>query len=943
MADLRGGSTSGGYIVLTNRNIDDTNITSNRFIWSAKKSEQVRAQLQQTIDDLRVNVDVVGNLGYTPANKAGDTFGGAVIAPTIKLVNSATDTTNNRISVYDSGSASYGMMLWNNNGTSGDWSTMIYTGYQANTRISFGKINSTSFSSHSHVTEMGYFDGDDESLNIKKLNNSGDMVFTTSGRSILGGSGGDLFLGVSGQTTRFNASNNGHFYFSNVGGVDTFARVEVQATTGKIGFGSGSATRDVWLERYSDNTLKISDNVVVGKELSVLGTTNTIGGTNFNNGWLKIGTPLGGIAIDNNEVVSFGSELNLTTNGNNPICINTNNAERFRVNGDGKIGIGTTSPASRLHLVSNNTGSGFCDEGGILLEGTHTTDGELGIMFKNVSTGANRWFSGLNQSNRYEIAYGSTFDNGNTRFTITGGGNVGISNISPTCLLHVGSSSVSGNSIVRIESQANAGLELVADTDNGTEEKHNPYVSFSQDGGATTSIMGNVGATNMDPRNATYTGVIDNSFMIGTTTANNLQIGTSSNVRMTFTSDGKIGVGTNAPLSSFHIANSGTGLRYGMLLRNHSNVLADSIGLGFSVDSLATNSIIKGAIAFERVGPYSSGKFHILMSNTQNVTDVGLSDSKFSIEGDGTTSIAGSTLKVGSSSTVANFNDMGFSNLSTVRFMNNERYWVGAGNSYWYLNSANNGETTTKHHDLLLTTSKNEASGTETGITFGVATNDSGTSGYRLGRWYSRTNSATSMLFIDGKLGVGIAVEELYRFQISGDMKLTNPSDNSKVGKLVGNLQGSLVPTNTSEINTTGASVINMFYRDSDSTINEVIFWNGKGTSTGYTKVSANTFESKVTNASPFVVNSTTMVSRLNAEYVGGKTASTLSSWSNLTNVPSPTISITGAATGSATMTNLGSTTIKVRDISIKNVAENKSYNLVYNETYNSLDFVYVS
>ena len=91
----------------------------------------------------------------------GDVTSNSVItADTLKLTNDATDTTRNRISVYDSGAVSYGMMLWNANGTSGDWATMIYGPNQANRRISFGKANSNFATNHAGVDELAWLDLD---------------------------------------------------------------------------------------------------------------------------------------------------------------------------------------------------------------------------------------------------------------------------------------------------------------------------------------------------------------------------------------------------------------------------------------------------------------------------------------------------------------------------------------------------------------------------------------------------------------------------------------------------------------------------------------------------------------------------------------------------------------------------------------------------------------
>ena len=99
---------------------------------------------------------------------ADDQTTGQLTADTLLLTNDATDTARHRVAVYGSGtsSTSYGMMLWNSNGTSGDWATMIYGPNQSNRRISFGKINDSTFTNHADVTQIAHFDLDDSTLRL---------------------------------------------------------------------------------------------------------------------------------------------------------------------------------------------------------------------------------------------------------------------------------------------------------------------------------------------------------------------------------------------------------------------------------------------------------------------------------------------------------------------------------------------------------------------------------------------------------------------------------------------------------------------------------------------------------------------------------------------------------------------------------------------------------
>lgn len=79
-----------------------------------------------------------------------------------------------------------------------------------------------------------------------------------------------------------------------------------------------------------------------------------------------------------------------------------------------RLGIGTDSPTSTLTISSSTGGDHTWDESGILIQNLSTTTGESAVVFKNSGTGgtgSNYWFTGLNQSNIYRLAYGTNFEN----------------------------------------------------------------------------------------------------------------------------------------------------------------------------------------------------------------------------------------------------------------------------------------------------------------------------------------------------------------------------------------------------------------------------------------------------------------------------------------------------------------------------------------------------
>jgi hypothetical protein len=85
-------------------------------------------------------------------------------------------------------------------------------------------------------------------------------------------------------------------------------------------------------------------------------------------------------------------------------------------------------------------------------------------------------------------------------------------------------------------------------------------------------------------------------------------------------------------------------------------------------------------------------------------------------------------------------------NITNLHFQGHADFWIGAGNGTWYTTA------TAGDHDLIINTMHGQSSYNR-GISFTASL--SGTSGYKLGKWYSGTSAATSYLSISGGLVVG--------------------------------------------------------------------------------------------------------------------------------------------------------------------------------------------
>ena len=151
--------------------------------------------------------------------------------------------------------------------------------------------------------------------------------------------------------------------------------------------------------------------------------------------------------------------------GSNPILrlssgtATANGNVQFTVENDGKVGVGTDGPTSKLHVLGTGGGDGTWNQG-ILIENNNASAGEPTVVFKNSATGSNYWFTGLNQSERYEIAYGTGFTNPNTYLTIASDGNVGIGTVSPGTKLDIKGNVQYPINILRTGNNGDVGIEF---------------------------------------------------------------------------------------------------------------------------------------------------------------------------------------------------------------------------------------------------------------------------------------------------------------------------------------------------------------------------------------------------------------------------------------------------------------------------------------------------
>ncbi|MCB9190051.1 MAG: tail fiber domain-containing protein [Flavobacteriales bacterium] len=144
-----------------------------------------------------------------------------------------------------------------------------------------------------------------------------------------------------------------------------------------------------------------------------------------------------GSATDPSYTFTSDENTGMYRAGTDQLALTTAGSERLRVISNGNVGVGVTAPLAKLHVQGSTAGDGGWDDDGIMVMNTAGSAGEAAVSFKNSSTGTSYWITGLNQSANYDIAYGTSFTNGNTKMRILTDGNVGIGTVSPTYKLHV--------------------------------------------------------------------------------------------------------------------------------------------------------------------------------------------------------------------------------------------------------------------------------------------------------------------------------------------------------------------------------------------------------------------------------------------------------------------------------------------------------------------------
>lgn len=288
-------------------------------------------------------------------------------------------------------------------------------------------------------------------------------------------------------------------------------RMRIDAA-GNVGIGTSAPVRQLELSSPTQGVQRITtNNAVNGSVLELSNATagnNNLGAINF----LEGNVPLAQFAFHKTDGMIF----------------RTGGPERMRIDVAGNVGIGTTAPASKLHVsrgaagYAPNVNSGLTVEhSGNVYANVISAAGETGVLF---GAAANAAHGGI----VYHNTPGMTFRTGGNleRMRIDAAGNVGIGTNAPGVKLDV----VDGNWLIpmRVRNTLPTGYTAVQYINNNNK-------------------FGNIGWGNS--ASATFA----DQFYVGTTSPEPLLFTTGDVERARIAANGNVGIGTSTPNYNLHV------------------------------------------------------------------------------------------------------------------------------------------------------------------------------------------------------------------------------------------------------------------------------------------------------------------------------------------------------------------------------------------------------
>lgn len=302
---------------------------------------------------------------------------------------------------------------------------------------------------------------------------------------------------------------------------------------------------------------------------------------------------------------------NMETNGN--WLSNDGDDEGIYVSSSGEVGVGVTSPSSKLD-VNSSTNALRLRAGDV----NNGSGGDKQIKFSYNGTS--------NYTHTIRTRHNSGSDNGNAiDFYLWDQGTdaVGADGTKHVMTLNAGKVGV-GTTAPSNE------LEVV-----GTTETDAIKITTGAVNGHVLRSDATGNATWVDPSSLPGAGddLGDHTATENVQTDGNWLSNDGDDEGLFIDSDGNVGIGTSAPAAQLQIMGTGSTPAFQLRLNKNSNTLGELVGMGLGAQQ--GSDVVKSGIMHERESAWGVGKLHFLVDDITDNNSVTLSESRMTIDRDG--------------------------------------------------------------------------------------------------------------------------------------------------------------------------------------------------------------------------------------------------------------------------------------------------------------------
>jgi hypothetical protein len=609
---------------------------------------------------------VAGTTNYVPKFTSGTAIGNSLIYETSSLVGIGTTNPGFQLDVNGWIGASR-FYPYNSNSTyiTGDGGGVVVTGtgyfyvpapggsyFEGNVRIRGGLSNDTAayMQINGGTSNITYINGD---LGVGISNPSPLLSGTERVIEISNSNVASLYLdSTTGRRWSVSSISNGALTFWDLDAVAERMRIN---TSGSVGIGTTTPAEKLSLAGSTGTTFGLSlepSGWGGAKHRLTVPTSGDSSMWSFN--W-------NGSAIDASYAPSAITlaqgliQFYTTGSANVP-------AERMRIDGSGNVGIGTTSPSTKLDV------NGIGKFGASAYIGTNIAQG----YYQDSANGAYRALSGATNPGYYFQKYNGTATTMYVGLDGTYAGKVGIGTTSPTYDLHIARASSETGILTSFGSSdiylTHGGWAMGAgkfgigdgstptitfDTVNdrlgvGSGISNPAYLIDAYSTHATANIISIGGSTNYSlfqsfNNSGVFGLAIDNSAGSGysqgaysrvlhSTGAYPLVISTNSTERMRITDAGNVGIGTTSPSVKLHTSINNNAFAFGGLIENTNTGSNAIAGIAFKTANQPSNNALVAQLSSGDMIIYNtatSSKINFFTNSTQKMTinatgDVGI-------------------------------------------------------------------------------------------------------------------------------------------------------------------------------------------------------------------------------------------------------------------------------------------------------------------------------